>query len=267
MVYDSSCQTHVELIEMYTVKNLANLAGVTPRTLHHYDQIGLLHPSHKGDNGYRYYDEAAVLRLQQILFFRELGLGLDEIASALNRPDFDLLTALEEHRTGLSERVERLERLIQTVDKTISHLKGQSIMTEKQLFAGFSEEKQKQYEEEALQMYDSDTVRASMKRWKNYTPEEKARIGQEGEAVYRDLLKVMDKGPSALEVQACIARWHRHLEYFWSPNDEQLLGLGDLYTTHPGFIETYENIQPGLANFMKEAITVYVNSRKAQKSR
>ena len=118
---------------MYTVKQLSTLAGVTPRTLHHYDQIDLLKPESVGENGYRYYGETSLLRLQQILFYRELGFSLESIREMLGRPEFQILDALEEHRESLQGRVRRLERLIQTVDKTIHHLKGENIMSPKRI--------------------------------------------------------------------------------------------------------------------------------------
>ena len=110
---------------MFTVKQLSSLAGVTPRTLHHYDQIGLLKPSQVGENGYRYYGEESLLRLQQILFYRELDLPLDEIRKIMGRRDFDALAALENHKQELEKRIESLLGLIETVDNTILHLKGQ----------------------------------------------------------------------------------------------------------------------------------------------
>ncbi|MBF8284238.1 MAG: Transcriptional regulator MerR family, partial [Anaerolineales bacterium] len=105
----------------YTVKQLSNLAGVSVRTLHFYDEIGLLRPTRVGANGYRYYGDAAVLRLQQILFYKELGLSLDEIAEVLDQPDFDVVRALEAHRRALQQRLGRLRHLMKTVDRTIAH--------------------------------------------------------------------------------------------------------------------------------------------------
>ena len=133
----------------YTVKQLAKLAGVTPRTLHYYDEIGLLHPATYGENGYRYYGDDALLRLQQILFFRELDFSLEQIKTIIDRPDFDLLHALESHRRGLQDRVSRLNCLIDTVDNTIKHIRGEIQMSEKDLYSGFDEEKQRQYAAEA----------------------------------------------------------------------------------------------------------------------
>ena len=104
---------------MYTVKQLSTLAGVTPRTLHYYDQIGLLKPESIGENGYRYYGDKSALRLQQILFYRELGFSLESIRDVIIKPDFQVEEALEEHRVALQGRVQRLEGLIRTVGKTL----------------------------------------------------------------------------------------------------------------------------------------------------
>src|SRR5574342_951893 len=108
----------------FTVKQLSKMAGITPRTLHYYDEIGLLKPTRVAENGYRYYGDESLLRLQQILFYRELDLPLDEIKKIMGRRDFDVLGALHSHRDALKKRVARLNRLLQTVDNTINHLKG-----------------------------------------------------------------------------------------------------------------------------------------------
>ena len=125
-------------MKAYTVKQLSRLAGVSVRTLHYYDEIGLLRPSRVGENGYRFYADLAVLRLQQILFYKELGLSLDEIGQVLEQPEFDVLRALEAHREALRQRLGRLRRLMETLDRTIAHLKGEKIMQTQDLFAGFS---------------------------------------------------------------------------------------------------------------------------------
>jgi DNA-binding transcriptional MerR regulator len=247
---------------MYTVKQLSDLAGVTPRTLHHYDQIGLLKPTVVGGNGYRYYGEEALYRLQQILFYREMDMALQDIKKIMGRRDFDVLTALESHRSALQGQVDRFKCLILTVDQTILHLKGKQKMNPKNLFDGFTEEEEKHYEEQAMQMYDPETVKASYRKWRNYSTADKERIGSEGNTIYQDMIAVMEKDAESPEVQAIVARWHKHIEYFWSPNDEQLLGLGDLYNTSPEFFNNFEATKPGLAAFMKKAIAVYVKKRK-----
>lgn len=246
---------------MYTVKQLSALAGVTPRTLHHYDQIGLLKPESIGENGYRYYGEKSMLRLQQILFYRELGFSLDSIREMLGRPEFQILDALEEHRKSLQGRVWRLERLIQTVDKTIHHLKGENIMSPKGLFEGFSEEEQARYAEEAEQLYDPETVRASNLKWKSYSAEKKQAILDEGKQVYQDMIAAMFKGADSPEVQAIVERWRKHMDYFWTPDLDQLLGLATMYGQSPDFKANFDQMHPELAEFMHDAVKVYVENK------
>jgi len=180
----------------------------------------------------------------------------------VGRPDFDVLTALRSHKEALQGRVERLNRLIQTVDNTIEHLKGNESMNAKGLFEGFSEEEQEKYALEAEQMYDPETVRASNRKWKAYPPAEKERILAEGKAIYVDLIAAMPKGATSAEVQTLIARWHQHMQYFWSPNDEQLLGLADGYNEDARFRANFDKMHPKLAEFMHEAVKVYVKNRK-----
>ncbi len=246
----------------YTVKQLSDLAGVTIRTLHYYDEIGLLKPSAYGDNGYRYYGDESLLRLQQILFYRQLDLPLDQVKQIMGGPDFDLMSALASHREELLKRIAQMERLIATVDDTILHLKGKKEMSKRQFFEAFSDEQQAEYEKEAMQMYDPATVKAANKKWKNYSAAEKQGIQDEGNAVYEDILLAMPKGASSPEAQAGVERWRRHIEYFWVPNDEQLLGLVDLYNNDPRFKANYDKIDPHLAEFMREAVKVYVSKRK-----
>src|ERR1051326_5978273 len=123
----------------YTVKQVARMSGVSVRTLHFYDEVGLLKPAHLGANGYRFYEEPQLLALQQILFYRELGFELKQIKQILGREDFEKLAALESHRQVLQQNLARTHQLIQTIDKTIEHLKGERKMKTEELFAGFSE--------------------------------------------------------------------------------------------------------------------------------
>lgn len=247
---------------MLTVKQLAKLAGVTPRTLHHYDSIGLLKPSHIGSNGYRYYDEDAVLHLQQILFYRELDMPLEDIKKIMGRREFDVLEALQGHRKALTRQVSRLDRLIETVDQTILHLKGKAAMNEQDFFRGFTPEEEEKYSQEAMQMYDPEIVKGSVKKWKSYSAAQKEKIGAEGKAVYSDLLAAMPKGPASAEAQAAVERWRRHIEYFWKPNEAQLLGLVDGYNNDPRFRANFDKLSPKLAEFMREAVKIYVEKRK-----
>jgi DNA-binding transcriptional MerR regulator len=244
----------------YTVQQLANAAGVTPRTLRHYDAIGLLRPSVVGDNGYRYYDEAAALRLQQILFFRELGLALGDIRAVLNGPEFETAAALERHRAALAARANRLQHLIHTIDRTLLHLQGEIEMTTQDLFAGFDEETQARYEKEAAEMYDPQVVAKSSRRWKSYTTEEKARIQAEGGQVYQDMVALLGREPGDADVQAVVRRWHEHLRDFYEPTPDILRGLGHAYAEQPEFSAFFTAIHPDLPAFLSRAIDIYVDT-------
>ncbi len=135
-------------------------------------------------------------------------------------------------------------------------------MAQKNLFAGFSEEKQKEYEREIAEKYqdwDQDKVSESQRRWKRYTAQDKQKIGEEGMAVYNDLIAAMSHGPASAEVQAVIARWHEHLRYFYEPTPEILRGLGQMYNEHPDFIANFRAMHPDLPEFLSRAIAVYVD--------
>jgi DNA-binding transcriptional MerR regulator len=248
---------------MYTIRQLSKLAGVTPRTLHHYDAIGLLKPSRVAENGYRYYDERALFQLQQILFYRELELPLEEIKKIMGSPDFDVLQALEGHKGQLTRRIARIQRLIGTVDNTIYHLKGEKEMSDKQIFAGFSEDEQERYAAEAERMYNPETVRASNKRWKGYSASQKGQILEDGRQVYVDMIAAMPLGAGSAQMQALVERWRRHMDAFWTPELDQLVGLASVYTDDPRFKANFDRMHPDLAQFMLAAVRIYVeNERK-----
>jgi MerR family transcriptional regulator, thiopeptide resistance regulator len=246
----------------YTVNQLSKLAGVSVRTLHYYDEIGLLRPDAIRPNGYREYGDVAVLKLQQIMFYRELEISLEDIKAMVSHPDFDAVAALEMHRLSLQGRARRLERLIQTVNDTILHMKGLKEMNQKQLFEAFSEEEQEKYAREAEQMYDPTIVKESNRKFKSLSAAEKQRIFDEGNQIYEDMVAVMTKGAGSLEAQAIVERWRRHMDYFWTPNLEQLMGLAEMYNSDTRFKANFDKIDPRLAEFMREAVGVYVK-RKA----
>jgi DNA-binding transcriptional MerR regulator len=247
----------------YTVKQLADLAGVSRRTLHHYDQIGLLKPSHQGANRYRIYDDEAALRLQQILFYRELGLSLAEIQEILGQPDFDVLRALQDHKGELQKRVERLNRLITTVDKTILYVKGELKMSKNEIFGGFSEAQQEEYAQQARERWDPEMVDQSMRLWKSYSPEKKQQVLDEGNAIYTDILALMEQGeaPDGSDVQACLVRWHQHMRYFYEPSWGTLRGLGQMYASSPDFRANFEKMHPDLPDYLNEAIQIYTEGK------
>lgn len=246
----------------YSVKQLAKMAGVTNRTLHYYDEIGLLKPESYGDNGYRYYGEESILRLQQILFFRELDFSLEQIKTILDSPDFDLLGALQAHRKALLEQADRLNSLVETIDNTIKHIKGEIHMSERDFYKGFDEEKQKRYAEEAQRRW-GETAATSQKRWEAYTRDEKNKILGAMHDISAGIAENMDKGPDSPEVQEWIDRWYRHInQYFYDCSLEIFENLGKMYVEDPQFQVSYENIRPGMAAFMEKAMAYYVRVRK-----
>jgi DNA-binding transcriptional MerR regulator len=246
----------------YTVKQLADLAGVSRRTLHHYDQVGLLNPSTQGSNRYRYYDDEAMLRLQQILFYRELGLSLNEIKALLSQPNFDVLHSLEAHRGELQKRVARLNRLIETVDKTILHLNGGITMSKEEIFEGFSEEQVEECAKQAREMYDPKLVDESMQRWRSYSNEKKKAVIAEGVTNYWEIFDNMDKGHDSPEVQAGVVKWHQHLRYYYEPTYAILSGLGYAYRDSPEFRVNFDKFSPEFPVFLCEAIQFYCEGKK-----
>ncbi len=196
------------------------------------------------------------------MFYRELNLPLEEIKKITSRRDFDTMQALESHRRALDQRLERLMRLIATVDTTIMDLKGEKEMSKRQLFEAFSEEEQAKYAAEAEQKYDPAIVNASQKKWKSYSAADKQRIGEEGNAAYAAILEAVPFGPASPLAQAGMELWRKHMDYFWTPNAEQLIGLTELYISDPRFKANFDRIDARLAEFMREAVKIYVKSMK-----
>ncbi len=245
---------------MFTVKQLSRLAEVTPRTLHHYDQVGLLNPARLGENGYRYYDRTSLLRLQQILLYRELGMPLEGIKAVIDQPDFNILQALQEHKKALADRINYLERLKASVDETLENLKRNIPMDEMKLFDVFNEKQQQEYEKEALNMYDPELVKESNRKWRSYSEADKQRIGEEGNAIYAAIVAAMPQGAGSTQVQACIQRWREHMNYFWTPNLDQLLAIAEGYSSDPRFKKNFDKVHLGLAEFMGEAVRFYIHN-------
>lgn len=240
----------------HTVKAVADLAGISIRTLHHYDEIGLLKPAQLTAAGYRLYTDKDLEQLQQVLFFRELGLSLQEIKGILNRPDFDRRQALQDHRRLLKSRQERLSSLIQLVDRTLDAMERGIQMSDKDLFAGFDQAK---YEEEARQRWGhTKEYEESARRTKQYSPADWAAIQQEGGEIYQTLATLIDSAPTDPQVQEWIQKHHRHInDRFYTCSLEVYRGLGDGYVADPRFAAFFDKIRPGLAQFMQAAMTAY----------
>ena len=257
MVYNSPLEVNVQA---YTVGQLSKMAGVSVRTLHHYDHIGLLEPTARTEAGYRLYGEPELLRLQQILFFKELDMPLAKVRTILDDPGFDQVTALENHRQMLHRRVERLTRLLTTIDRTIDRLTEENMtLTDQELYEGFTAEQIERYKREAREMYDPDMVEASEQRVKQMSRAEWQAVGAEGETVTSSLAALTGREPGDPDVQALIARHHAWIENFYPCSAEMYRGLGQLYVEHPEFRAFYDKHQPGLADFMSAAMEYYAD--------
>jgi DNA-binding transcriptional MerR regulator len=255
----------VEVLDMYTIKEIADLAGVTTRTLRYYDQLGLLTPAKIGENDYRYYDHDNLLKLQQVLFFRELDLPLKEILFILNRPDFSLQSALKNHRRSLQKKVDRISTLLETIDNTILSLEGEDRMPEKEYFTGFDESK---YEEEARDLWgDTPQYTDSQQKWSSYTEDQKEEIKREGERIIRRM--VTDKSDAAPDdpgVQEAVAEYHAYFnKYFYTSGVEVLRGLAEMWVDDPRFAVNYERIREGGAAFVREAVQIYCDRQMGGK--
>ncbi|MEW5869330.1 MAG: MerR family transcriptional regulator [Chloroflexota bacterium] len=246
------------LAKTYTVRQLARLAGVSVRTLHHYDQIGLLKPQARSAARYRLYAEGDLLRLQQILFFKELQVPLDEIRQMLDGADFDAVAALKNHRRLLHAEAQRLAQLINTIDKTIEKLTEVNMeLTDEELYEGFSREEIERYRREARQRYDPKLVEESEKRARKMSKAQWQALKEEGEQIYQEMASLMGRAPDDAQVQQVIAHHHAMIEHFYTAPAELYAGLGRLYIEDPEFRAFFERYAPGLADFMQAAMMVY----------
>jgi DNA-binding transcriptional MerR regulator len=247
---------------VYTVKKLADLAGVSVRTLQYYDGIGLLKPRSRLKNGYRYYDEEAVGRLQQIMFFRELGFGLDEIKEIITRQGFDVMEALRSHRKLLKKKAERIDELLATVDKTIKKLKGEVKMEIREYYRGFSDEQIEKYRREVRERWGEKTLRESEARVIRMGKEKFAGLQEEGRKIFQSIADNMAEGYNSDTVQGLVAGWREWLENYHHYSDESVLGLGRAYSQDPEFAGFFRKIHPELPEFLTKAIEHYCTHKQ-----
>ena len=253
-----------------TVKQVAKLSGVSVRTLHHYDEIGLLRPAFIGDNRYRYYGEEQLLRLQQILFHREFGIPLAEIAALLDRPDFDRLAALRAHRARLTAEAERCRELIETIDRTIAGLQGDRTMKMEELYKGFSPEKQAEHEDWLIREYGEGMrarIETSRAHLSGLSAEQHQALMAELAECEQGLAEAQRQGvpPESEQLTTLLDRHRAWVGSMWGRPSrlEAYAGLADLYLSHPDFIQRYETIEPGFATYLTTAMKAYVErSRK-----
>ena len=248
----------------WSIQQIAKLAGTTSRTLRHYDDIGLLAPSSIGINGYRHYDQAALVRLQRILLLRELGLGLAQIAEVLARETTEE-SALESHLAWLRQEQDRLGRQVASVEITIRALKGGEGLMAEDMFDGFDHTK---YKDEVEERWGKDSYARSDAWWRGMDAAEKAAWKARVEALGRDWIAAAEGGTAADSAEAQdLAR--RHVEWLTeipgTPASDPagdvkayVTGLGDMYVADPRFGANYGG-QAG-AEFVRDALRIYADA-------
>ncbi len=256
----------IEVSDMYSIKEIADLAGVTTRTLRYYDQLGLLTPAEIADNGYRFYDRKNLQRLQQVMFFRELDVPLKDIQYMLSRTDYHPVSALEKHRDAIIAQVERLNKLLGTLDNTIASLQGDHKMADKDFFEGFDET---QYEDETRRLWgDTPQYKESQRKWSSYSKDQKEEIKQEGGRItLRMVTKNPDLKPDDPDVQIAVGDYYDYLnKYFYSCEVEFLRGLADMWVQDPRFAVNYERIREGGSAFVREAVHIYCDRHQEEEN-
>lgn len=245
----------------YTVGEVAAMAGVSIRSLRHYHEVGLLHPAHVGENGYRYYGRAELLRLQQILIHRELGIPLAEIRAILDAPAFDRLTALKRQRRRIAENVARSAEMLRTIDRTIADLEGDHAMTDAELYSGIVDpEKQAEHEAWLERKYGpeiGERIETSRRKMRSLTPAEREAAMSELNDIERLLAKAQRDGapPEARSLDPLIERHRAWVSSNWGRDcpPAAYAGLADNYA-HPDFKARYEAIAPGFSDYLCAAM-------------
>ena len=252
----------------YTVQKLGRLAGISTRTLRYYDEIGILKPARINSSGYRIYGQMEVDRLQQILFYRELGVSLESIKSIVIAPDFDGAKALKEHRLKLLEKRQQLDTLIANVDKTLALTEGRIIMSDKERFQGFKkemiEENEKKYGKEVRAKYGKEKVEESNAKFMNMTQEEYDEVTKLSEQLMETLSEAFKDGDPASKIAQKAADLHKQwLTYYWTEySKEAHAGIAQMYVNDERFTAYYDRLQPGTAAFLRDAIFIYTGIEK-----
>ena len=247
----------------YSINELSKLAGVSTRTLRYYDEIGLLSPERTRGNDYRVYGQNEVDLLQQILFFRELGVPLGEIKKIIWSKEYDRTSALQEHLSALREKREQIEILITNVEKTIATSKGEYVMSNKEKFEGFKQnmiaENEKKYGKEVREKFGDDVIDASNVKMTGLTKEQYEKTQKLSEEINSQLKTAFEEGDPSSELAQKVCALHKEwLEYFWKDYSKTAhLGLAQTYVEDPRFKKYYDNIEVGCAEFLHNALKIY----------
>ncbi|UPM55785.1 MerR family transcriptional regulator [Gottfriedia acidiceleris] len=251
----------------YTVQKLGLLAGISTRTLRYYDEIGILKPARINSSGYRIYGQAEVDRLQQILFYRELGMNLENIKEIITSPDFNSAKALTEHREQLLDKRKQLDLLISNVEKSIALTEGRITMSNKEKFEGFKkdmiEENEKKYGKEARKKYGDEAVNQANQKVMSMTEEDHKEVTRLAEELEKTLAEAVKTGDPSSEIAQKAADLHKQwLTFYWSKySKEAHAGLAQMYVDDERFRAHYDKVQPGTAEFLRDAIHIYTQHK------
>ncbi|MDP4125854.1 MAG: MerR family transcriptional regulator [Bacillota bacterium] len=252
----------------YTVQKLSQLAGISTRTLRYYDEIGILKPARINSSGYRIYGQTEINQLQQILFYRELGVSLETIKDLVTSPSFDGAKALREHRQKLLEKREQLDVLIANVDKTIALSEGKITMTDKEKFKGFKQKlvsnNEAQYGKEIRENYGDETVDRSNQKVLGMSQEQYEEVTRLEAEVLQTLQDAFKTDDPTSELAQKAADLHRQwLCYYWdSYTKEAHAGVAQMYVDDERFTAYYDAKQPGIAAFLRDAVLVYTGIKE-----
>ena len=238
------------------INEVAKLTGVTVRTLHYYDEIGLLKPSLVTEAGYRMYDENALETLQQILFFRELDFPLGEIKEIMTNPKYNKQEALIKHKELLTKKRNRLNKLIQLVNDT---MEGASNMSFKEFDTTDIEKAKKEYAKEVKERWgDTDAYKESEEKTKAYDGKKWKMMNSDCEAIFKEFAKIKDKAPDCKEARELVNKWQEYISAnFYTCTKEILAGLGVMYVADERFKTYLDQFGEGTAAFMSAAIAAY----------
>ncbi len=250
---------------MKTVGEVSALAGISVRTLHHYDERGLLSPSARTDSGYRLYSESDLERLQEILGWRALGFSLDEIGSLLDETGHDRLSALRTQRELVNSELARLTRLARALDRAIATVEHGNERQEETMFDGFDPS---QYEDEARERWGhTDAYKESARRVASYGDGQWREIKAQAQEIERLFAELKRSGqPAEGEPARAAAEQARlHIDrWFYSCSREMHLALGEMYVADPRFAAKYEKVEPGLATYVRDAIIANASGAEAR---
>lgn len=252
----------------YTVQKLASLAGVSTRTLRYYDEIGILKPARINSSGYRIYGQDEVNKLQQILFYRELGVNLEAIKEIVTAPTFDGAKALKEHREKLLERRQQLDLLIANVEKTLALTEGRITMSNKEKFEGFKkkliDDNEQKYGKEIRAKYGEEVVEQSNAKMMNMTQEQYDESTALAEQIHITLAEAFKSGNPGGDLAQKAAELHKKwLMFHWPQySKEAHAGLAQMYVDDERFTAYYDKEQPGTAQFLRDAIHIYTGIKQ-----